>query len=286
MTKSFSIPAMFLAALAFFTLPAAAASGNSAWQVQKTAMGYHNSGMAQPEGPLAGGSAQVAFDPKRPEGGTFQLSFQTTGLFTPREAMGVTDPDKLRKIAMPAQTPATFTARSLKRNGDSIFAEGTLTINGQSRPTGINMAVQETGSASKGRGLQLSGRFMINRPGFATDDIGYVGPANIPVNFDIYATMAPTAAAEEEQAAVPDAAQMEAGTTAPAQDNAVTPYGRRSAPPQQQGTAPTAAEPPAESEIGKVRTFGGAPVDSPAETQAAPAEPAPLGTVRTFGGAQ
>lgn len=279
MTKSFSISALLLAVLALFALPAAA-NGN-AWQVQKTAMSYHNSGMAQPEGPLAGASAQLAFNPKRPEGGTFQLSFETTGLFTARAAMGVTDPDKLRKIAIPAQTPATFTAHSLKRNGDSIFAQGTLTINGQSRPVGINMAMQESGSASKGRGLQLSGRFMINRPGFATEDIGYVGPANIPVNFDVFAIMAPTAATEEEQATAPETAQPEAGATPP-QGNTTTPYRRRAAP-QPQGT--TATEPPAESEIGKVRTFGGESVNNPAAPQAPPAEPA-LGTVYTFGGTQ
>lgn len=288
MTKSFSIPALLLAVLAFFALPAAA-NGSPAWHVQKTAMSYHNSGMAQPNGALAGASAQVAFDPKQPEGGLFQFSFDTTGLFIPRAAMGVRDPDKLREIAVPAQTPASFTARSLKRSGDSIVADGTLTINGQIRPASVTMAVQESGSAAKGRGLQLSGSFMINRPGFATDEIGHVGPANIPVNFDIFATMAPTAPAEDEQAAASDDAA-QAGA-APAQGHAAMPQ-RDHIAPQAQGATPTAAEPPVESPIGKVRSFGGTPVDAPADTQqpppagAASTGPAPRGTVQTFGGAQ
>lgn len=279
MTKAFFLPALFLTVMILGS-PAAAAS----WQVHKADMTYYNSGMAQPEGRITGVSAQIAFDPKRPDGGTFQLSFDTTGMFIPREAIGVTDPAKLAKIARPAQ-PASFVAHRLKRNGDNIFAEGSLTINGQSRPIGFNMTAQESGSAASGRSLQLSGNFIINRPGFATQEMGYIGPANIPVTFEAFASTQPEASPTAEQAAPPDAPQAEPGTAA-APHSGRAPHGRTV--PQQSATS-SGTEEPAQPEIGKVRSFGGAPAGNETttiETQSPPAAPPPLGTVQSFGGVQ
>jgi|GEM_PF-2392076 len=296
------LPAVFFAALttAAWIMPAAAAA--PVWQVQQAEMTYRNSGLAEPEGALSGTAAQIGFDPKNPRDGQFQLSFSTTGLFLPRAAMGTRDPDKLREMAMPAGT-GTLTATRMERKGDTIAVNGTLTINEQSRPVVFNMGAVEGGHEA-GRSLRLTGQFVINRPNFATKEMGYVGPANIPVKFDILAV---TESAAEEPSAenAPDASAAASDAAPQAQEP-----GTAAAPPAQ--NAPPAGRLLTEEdikkqkeespEIGVVRSFGGggasttAPGSAPAGGStgfgAAPqsntdgnANGTPeIGTVRTFGG--
>lgn len=275
MTAKYFIPALLFTALITLSTPQAAAANAPIWQVQQAGMMYQNSGMANPEGALAGASAQVGFDPQSPEDGNFALSFSTTGLFLPREAMATRDPEKLQGMAMSA-TDGTVTATRMERRGDTIGVTATMTINGQSRPIIFNMNVAEAGNDA-GRSMRLTGQFVINRPAFATKEIGYIGPANIPVKFDITAVTQTAAPAEETpaQATDPNAAangQMaEPGAVPPAVQNE-TPQ-RRILSQEEQGE-----EKEKNSNLGVVRTFGGnAPANN---TGNAPAygSPSPYGS--------
>lgn len=283
--SKYFLPAILLTALTVAAFIGTAAANTPAWQVQQAAMTYQNSGLANPEGALAGASAQVAFDPKKPQDGQFQMSFSTTGLFLPRAAMGTRDPDKLRKIAMPAGD-GTLTATRMERKGDTIGVSGTLTINGQSRPIMFNMGVAEGGNDT-GRSLHLTGQFSINRPSFATKEMGYIGPANIPVKFEVSAIAQAPAQAEETPAAdaagTPAAQAQEPGAVAPPVQNA--------APQNRLLTEEDLKKQKEENpDIGVVRTFGGGASStdgsSPSGYGITQPQTPEVGTVRTFGGSQ
>jgi polyisoprenoid-binding protein YceI len=280
------LPAVLFTALTAATFIRPAAANAPAWQVQQAAMTYQNSGVPNPEGALVGISAQVGFDPKKPEDGQFQMSFSTTGLFLPRAAMGTRDPDKMRDIAMPAGD-GNLTATRMERKGDTIGVSGTLTINGQSRPVIFNMGVAES-SNDTGRSLHLTGQFIINRPSFATKEMGYVGPANIPVKFDVSAIAQAPAQTEETPAAdaagTPAAQAQEPGAAAP-------PPVQNAAPQNRLLTEEDLKKQKEEnSDIGVVRTFGGGASStdgsSPSGYGATQPQTPEVGTVRTFGGSQ
>jgi len=291
------LPAAMGAVLAavFWTAPALAEA--AAWQVQQANMTYQNSGLENPQGVLSGTEAQIGFDPKKPRGGQFQLSFATTGLFLPRAAMGVSDPQKLKNMAIPAGT-GTLTATSLERSGNTIAVNGTLSINGQSRPLMFNMNVIEDGK-DNARSLRLTGQFPINRPSFATAEMGYVGPANIPVSFDVLAVAPTAAAAEEAPTAAGTTEDLPVDAAAPQMQNNEIPQQRIAAPPPQAPSRLLTEEDLKKQreehpEIGTVRSFGGNAAPPPAQGRPRPSATAPaqnnttdpeIGTVRTFGGA-
>ena len=158
------IPALLLSALVSLTTPATAVADTAAWQVQQTNMIYQNSGMANAEGMLAGTSARIGFDPDSPEDGTFDMSFSTTGLFLPRDAMATRDPKKLQGMAA-AALDGTLTATRMERRGDTIGVTANMSINGQTRPIIFNMTVAEGGNEA-GRSLRLTGQRNITRRRF------------------------------------------------------------------------------------------------------------------------
>lgn len=297
----FTLAKYFLPAVLFTALTAAvwatpASAAAPAWQVQQVNMTYQNSGLANPEGALVGTTAQIGFDPQSPEDGQFELSFSTTGLFLPRAVMGTRDPEKMKDVAMAAGT-GTLTATRMERKGDTIAVNGTLTINGQSRPVIFSMGAAEGGNDA-GRSLRLTGQFVINRPSFATKEMGYVGPANIPVKFDVMAMTQPAAAEEAPAEAAPDAAAVAPDAQAQEPGTAAAPA--QNDPPQRRVLSEEDLEKQKEAnpEIGVVRTFGGgasttAPGSAPSggtnygtppqnNTNGTPE----IGTVRTFGGSQ
>lgn len=276
------LPAFLFTALGTAAFIGSAYAAAPAWQVQQASMTYQNSGLPNPAAVLAGATAQIGFDPKKPEDGQFRLSFSTTGLFLPRAAMATRDPDKLRDIAMPAGE-GTLTATRMERKGDNIGVSGTLTLNGQSRPVILNMGVAEDANETA-RSLRLTGQFTINRPSFATKEMGYVGPANVPVKFDILAIAQITAPVTETAAqATPPATEPGAAQNTQQKQN--------SAPPSRRLTEEADQEQKEESpDIGVVRTFGGdATSASPSapqgqNTQNGNSDTPEIGTVRTFGG--
>ena len=274
------IPALLLSALVSLTTPATAVADTAAWQVQQANMIYQNSGMANAEGMLAGTSARIGFDPDSPEGGTFDMSFSTTGLFLPRDAMATRDPKKLQGMAA-AASDGTLTATRMERRGDTIGVTANMSINGQTRPIIFNMTVAEGGNEA-GRSLRLTGQFVINRPAFATKEIGYIGPANIPVKFDVTAiTQAAAPATETAVQGDPNAAPADNAPQA-TEPGAQMPV-QNTVPQRRLLTEEDVAEAKKEKpEIGVVRTFGGG---ASAATPDNPSEGASeIGKVRTFGG--
>lgn len=255
MTAKYFIPALIFTAVISLTTPLSAVAAAPAWQVQQANMIYQNSGMINSEGALAGAAAQIGFDPKSPEDGSFELSFSTTGLFMPRDAMATRDPKKLQQMATTAGN-GTISATRMERRGDTIGVTANMTINGQTHPVIFNMGVAEGGNDA-GRSLRLTGQFMINRPAFATKDIGYIGPANIPVKFEVTAMTQAAAPAEDTAATDP---HNDAGTAQAAepgtQQAAPVPYAAQ--PRSMTEGQPAEEEKKENSDIGIVRSFGGA----------------------------
>lgn len=297
MTAKYFFPAVLLSAFLSLTAPENAAADPAAWQVQQTSMIYQNSGMANSEGMLAGASARVGFDPKNPEDGTFDMTFSTTGLFLPRDVMATRDPEKLQRMAT-AATEGTVTATRMERRGDGINVTANITINGQSRPVTFNMKTAEEGNDA-GRSLRLTGQFIINRPAFATKEIGYIGPANIPVKFDVMAMTAAAAPAEEIPAQIDPNAPANTGDIAaePTAEPGTQAPVPETAPQRRLLTEEDIAEEKKKNpEIGVVRTFGGGAADSAPGNNTGGAAPyggrqddntggtQEVGKVRTFGG--